>query len=190
MFIVMVCGLLLRVSSGSRFCRLLLLNESGDSSILDALELLYISARSYSPLRLPILSSNFDARMILTLLVCPNPRCQICNFLISLIWWVNHLHPVIIMTRVLILTCMIFLGITRSSINRLRFLLMYAIGRPSCIRNIEMSLSWYMILLSYILPSEMRFDLHSETRVIPSNLIFLPHVRAIHIIFTSSDCMI
>lgn len=68
----LVCESLLEVSSGLGFCGLLSLGELKYFSTSDASELLYISAGSYSPPRLPILSSSFDARIILALLACPN----------------------------------------------------------------------------------------------------------------------
>lgn len=52
------------------------------------------------------------------------------------------------MAQKLALTCMTFLGITKSNMNKLQSLLAYAIGRLFYIKNIEGSLLWYIILLS------------------------------------------
>ncbi len=68
----LVCGLLLKVSSDLGFCGSLSLGELKHSSTLDVSESLYISARSYSPPKLPIPFSSFNTRIILALLAYLN----------------------------------------------------------------------------------------------------------------------
>lgn len=94
----LVCGLLLEVFSGLGFCRSWSLGKLEHSSISDILESLYISVGSYFLPRLPILFSSFKARIIPTLLVCPNLQYQMRIFLMRLIRCVGLLYPIVIMT--------------------------------------------------------------------------------------------
>lgn len=173
--LVLVLAKLLSIRSRSIELLSIISRSSKDSFGSQALDSLYISARSLFLSRYIIPVNSFNAEMTLVLLTYSNLLCQIYTFLIGLTKYVGLFHPLVIRLGEL-LTCMTLSGIVKSSMKKFWSFFLWAIDILLCIKSIDEELLWYVILLSQNYFNKMRFDLYYSIRVTLSSLIFNPLV--------------
>lgn len=146
---------------------MLSLESSEFSNLISISAGLYCFSRSKS-----MLSTSFEALTTCALLMWANYWCQRQMHLFGLKKWVCWLHP--ILAIVLLVADITWPGMADSRVNRLWFLLVWAMIFPFLINVIVLGLLWYMITLSQRCPNNITFESQFSSKATLQSLIVVP----------------